>query len=56
MGDAIIGSYVQSTKGKMTDTKFDSYFWTQFPQNIVRSKMLGQGDNVFDTDNDDDES
>ena len=40
IGDAIIGAYVQSTKGRKSDTTFDSYFWTQFPNSIVRSKML----------------
>ena len=54
--DAIISSIVQSTKGKRSDNNYNTYIWTQYPQKIIRSKMLKQGDNQYDSDNEDNES
>ena len=31
---------MQSTMGKKRDKVFKSYIWTQYPQGLVRSKML----------------
>lgn len=48
--DVIVKCCAQSTKGKRSDKSFSTYIWTQFPQGLVRSKMLKQGENVFDSD------
>jgi hypothetical protein len=41
--DSIIQSVVQSTMGKKRDLQFKTYIWTQYPDSLVRSRMLTLG-------------
>ena len=38
--DTMICSIVQSTMAMKRDNYYKSYIWTQFPQSIVKSKLL----------------
>ena len=54
--DVVVGCVAQSTKGKRSDNSFGNYIWTQFPEGLIRSKMLKHGQNVFDSDIEETES
>lgn len=55
--DVIIKTLIQSTMGKKRDTSFKTYIWTQFPNEVVRSRFLQPAKNrlieVQDSDNED---
>ena len=55
--DVIIKTLIQSTMGKKRDTSFKTYLWTQFPNEVVRSRFLQPAKSrlveVQDSDNED---
>jgi hypothetical protein len=56
LNDSIITSSIQASMVKKGDLKFKTFIWTQFPQDILRSKIMSGSGAVDDIDSDDQKS
>jgi hypothetical protein len=58
--DTMVKTCVQSTMGQKREKSFKTYLWTQYPQGLVRSKMLtdegGRDSDESEKDSEEDES